>query len=145
MADGIDFDYWIAKTIANVNYDSRYRFNRGANWTIRYRCGEENPVENMSYSIPPDCSFMCNNMLYSAGDPPSGIDAYDVIDDAIYRLLDEKLDIDPKDSYLDEVDLDEDGIPDICFDSDNMWFSTTGELGIQTMWGPELFRLVVWI
>ena len=145
--EDIYFGYWAVETIANVSYEDRHRLSEGSEWTVRYRC-LANPYGsrdgNATYLVPLGCSFMCNEMLYVAGDPPSGVNAFDAIDDAMYRLLYEELDVDPKDSFIEEVDINHDGLLDMCFDPDHMWFDAKDELGIQSMWGPGLMRLVVW-
>ncbi len=82
-------------------------------------------------------------MAYVAGSPPSGLDEYDAVDDAMYRLLFDRLDKN-HDSVVEELDTDHNGIPDTYFNPERMWFNAQDKLGIQSLWGPEVFKLVVW-
>ncbi|MFH1788371.1 MAG: hypothetical protein ABH834_03210, partial [Candidatus Altiarchaeota archaeon] len=99
-----------------------------------------------TYLVPPDadCRDLCFDILYVENKPPSGLDAFDAVDDAMYRLIDEKLDVDPKDGVIEMLDLNGDEVPDTYFKPESMWFDATDELGIQSLWGPASARLVVW-
>lgn len=144
--DDINFSYWLAETIESVPYGRRLRFSCGGLWDIRFNFSH-GIVEAETFAIPPDadCPDLWYDNFYTNNTPPSGLDAYDAIDDAMYRLLDEKLDVNPKDGVVEQLDLDHDGLADTYFTTNQMWFETTDKLGIQTMWGPEAFRLVVWV
>ncbi|MFH1788193.1 MAG: hypothetical protein ABH834_02285, partial [Candidatus Altiarchaeota archaeon] len=99
-----------------------------------------------TYLVPPDadCRDLCFDILYVENKPPSGLDAFDAVDDAMYRLIDEKLDVNPKDGVMEKVDIDGDSVPDMYFDPETMWFDATDELGIQSLWGPASAKLIVW-
>jgi len=143
IVDDINFSFWMVETVENVSYDRRLRFSEGGNWTVSFDSGAG--VESATYSVPPnaDCKDLCFDLAYAAGNPPSGLDAYDAIDDSVYRLLYQRLDRD-HDSIIEKLDVDHDGTPDTYFDPDRMWFDAQDNLGIQTLWGPEVFKLVVW-
>jgi hypothetical protein len=87
---------------------------------------------------------LCFDLTYVAGSLPAGLDEYDAIDDAVYRLLFQRLDRN-HDSVIEKLDVNHDGVPDTFFNPDKMWFDAQDKLGIQTMWGPEVFKLVVWM
>jgi hypothetical protein len=142
--DDILFSYWVASTIADVPYGARFRFSEGGNWTVRYDL-EVGGVGRASYFVPPECNYRCQDILYESGVPPSGADALDAVDDAMYRLLDQKLDVNPKDSSIEKLDVDHNGVPDTYFDPDHMWFDAEDRLGVQSLWGPTVFKLVVWM
>ena len=141
----INLSYWIINTIASVPYAERIRFSEGGNWTVRYNSSPFS-VENSTFLIPvdADCKDLCFDILYVENNPPTGLDAYDAIDDAMYRLLDGKLDVNPKDGVIEMLDANHDTVPDTYFNADSMWFEATDELGIQTLWGPETAKLIVW-
>ena len=154
-ADDINFSYWVVDTIAEVPYGRRLRFSEGGNWTVRYdNCtlgayGAD--IGYATYLVPPDadCGSLCFNITYlplhPPGNPPdNSLDAHDAIDDAMYRLLDLKLDVSPKDGVIERLDVDRDGTPETCFDPEHMWFEAKDELGIQSLWGPESAKLIVW-
>ena len=148
--DDINFSYWIVDTIADVPYADRFRFSEGGNWTIRYEAGIETPsgtlIGNVTVPVPLDfdCRDLCFNILYEKDKPPEGLDAHDAIDDAMYRLLDEELDVDPKDGVIEMLDFDRDGVNDTYFDPESMWFDAQDNLGIQSLWGPTAAKLIIW-
>ena len=141
--EDINFSYWIIDTIAEVPFGSRLRFSEGLNLTVNYET-ESEPAANASYIVPSDCSFNCNDWTYMKDSPPSGIHAHDVVDDALYRLLDEKLDVSPKDGVIDQLDVDDNGVAETFFDAESMWFDVEDRLGVQTLWGPVNAKLIVW-
>ena len=147
--DDIDFNYSLIYTIAEVPYADRFRFSEGGWWTVQYQCNYTayggTPL-NVTYPIPADgsCSSICNTILYDPTSPPSGDDEHDAIDDAMYRLLFEKIDEAPQDGVITKVDANGDGIPETCFDPELMWFDAKDEIGIQSLWGPTTSKLVVW-
>ncbi|MFH1834874.1 MAG: hypothetical protein ABH851_01655, partial [Methanobacteriota archaeon] len=68
------------------------------------------------------------------------------IDDAMLRLLTQRLDVKPADGVVDQLDIEPPyGVPDLYFDANNMWFEAEDRLGVQTMWGPEVFKLIAWM
>ena len=153
--DDINFSFWLVGTVEEVSYASRFRFSEGGNWTIRYETVNTTHygsfAGNVTYLVPveADCRDLCFNITYIAdhlpGEPPDNpLDAHDAIDDAMYRLLDERLDVSPKDGIIEKMDLNRDGVPDTYFDTANMWFDAKDELGIQTLWGPSAAKLIVW-
>ena len=146
MVDDINFSYWIVDTLAKVPYGSRLRVSEGGNWSLGYMCNGTAYGGGVFISVlvPADCKMLCNPITYTPNIPPSRADAHDALDDAMYRLLDQKLDVTPKDGFIDKFDIDDDGTRETCFDSEYMWFDAKDELGIQSMWGPETARLVVW-
>ncbi|MFH1788409.1 MAG: NosD domain-containing protein [Candidatus Altiarchaeota archaeon] len=142
--DEINFSYHVSSTIYQVPYANRFRFSEGGNWTIRYDAGG-GLILTKSYLVPPDCDINCDQQIYSHNNPPAGLAAHDAIDDAMYRLLDEKLDVNPKDGVIEMLDVNHDGTADTYFDANHMWFEAADELGIQALWGPEAAKLVVWM
>ena len=144
--EDIKFSYWITETIFAVPYGRRLRFSCGGLWEIRFNLSR-GIVEAETFAVPPDadCPDLWTDTFYTNNTPPSGLDAFDAIDDAMYRLLDEKLDVNPKDGVVEQLDIDHDGLPETHFNTNKMWFDTQDQLGIQTMWGPELFKLIAWI
>ena len=142
--DDINFSFWVVETVENVSYDRRLRFSEGGNWTVSFDTGAG--FGNETYLVPPsaDCGDLCFDLTYVAGSPPTGLDSYDAIDDGMYRLLYQRLDSD-HDSIIEKLDVDHDGIPDTFFNPEKMWFDAQDNLGIQTLWGPEVFKLVVWM
>jgi hypothetical protein len=141
--DDINFSFWVVETIENVSYERRLRFSEGGNWTVSFDSGVG--VGSESYLVPSgvSCGDLCFDLTYVAGSLPAGLDEYDAIDDSMYRLLFERLDRN-HDSVVEKLDVDHDGVPDTFFDPNRMWFDAQDKLGIQTMWGPEVFKLVVW-
>jgi hypothetical protein len=144
IVDDINFSYWVVETVENVSYDRRLRFSEGGNWTVSFDSGVG--IGSRTYLVPPGISCgggLCFDLTYVAGSLPAGLDEYDAIDDSMYRLLFERLDRN-HDSVVEKLDVDHDGVPDTFFDPNRMWFDAQDKLGIQTMWGPEVFKLVVW-
>ncbi|MBU2260283.1 hypothetical protein KKC44_06820, partial [Patescibacteria group bacterium] len=119
FVEDINFSYWIVDTVADVPYGSRFRFSEGGNWTVRFEVDElqyGNVTGNVTYLIPlyADCRDLCFDITYLPYHPPGAppdnpLDAHDAVDDAMYRLLDQKLDVDPKDGVIEKLDLDRDG------------------------------------
>ena len=141
--EDINFSYQVSDRIAEVAYGNRFRFSEGANLTVNYTASAST-TETANYVIPLGCSHNCNDFTYIKDSPPSGINAHDVIDDALYRLLDEKLDISPKDGVIEMLDIDDNGVPDTYFDAESMWFEIQDQLGIQSLWGPTAAKLIIW-
>ncbi len=133
----------MVETVDNVSYDRRLRFSEGGFWNVSFDTGSG--FGSKKYLVPPgaDCGDLCFNLTYAAGSPPAGLDAYDAIDDSMYRLLFQRLDKDA-DSVVEKLDTDHNGVADTYFNPEKMWFDAQDKLGIQTMWGPEVFKLVVW-
>ena len=147
IVDDINFSYWIVDTIAEVPYGSRFRLSEGGNWTVGYICNGTAYGGGLyaSFLVPEDCKIRCDPITYLHGIPPSGRDEHDAIDDAMYRLLDQELDTTPKDNFIEKLDIDDDGVPETCFDPEHMWFDAKDEIGIQSLWGPETAKLIVWM
>jgi hypothetical protein len=141
--DDVNFSFWVVETVENVSYDRRLRFSEGGNWSVQFDSGSG--VGSREYLVPPGvlCGDLCFDLTYVAGSLPAGLDEYDAIDDAMYRLLFERLDRDHN-NIIEKLDVDHDSVPDTFFNPDKMWFDAQDKLGIQTLWGPEVFKLVVW-
>jgi hypothetical protein len=56
----------------------------------------------------------------------------DAISDAAYRLMN-------------QLDLDDDGRVDLIFDPDMINFEISEASGVQSLWGPAQFKLIVWV
>ena len=56
----------------------------------------------------------------------------DALDDAVYRLLR-------------QLDLEDDGTVDVIFDPNKVRFELTRAGGVQSLWGPVKFKLIVWM
>ena len=145
--DDILFKYWVTYTVENVSYGERFRLSEGGNWTMDYVAeGPPQGVDSVSYLLPPDCSYRCLDIVYVSDLVLTGIDAYDAIDDAMLRLLTQRLDVKPADGVIDQLDINpKDTVPDLYFNANNMWFEGEDRLGVQTMWGPEVFKLIAWM
>jgi len=144
IVDDINFTYWVVETVENVSYDRRLRFSEGGNWTVSFDTGAG--AGSKKYLVPPnaDCKDLCFDLMYTAGSPPTGLDEYDAIDDSMYRLLYQRLDKN-HDNIIEKLDTDHNGVADTYFNPERMWFDAQDKLGIQTMWGPQVFKLVVWM
>ena len=59
----------------------------------------------------------------------------DASNDAVYRLLSEKL------------DKNNNGVIDneFNFNDTTMFFETQGLIGVQSLWGPAIINIIVWI
>jgi len=121
------------RLISDVGYGMSYRWSEGGCWRIDYTSGA-GLATTPELPVPPqykggDCSAepILEYRLSSHDNPATD----DAIDDAVYRLLDEKL------------DSDQDGVIDVEY-NENMTFNAEGRIGVQRMWGPIQMRLIVW-
>ncbi|MBD3387387.1 MAG: hypothetical protein GF416_00350 [Candidatus Altiarchaeales archaeon] len=133
----VDLTFSRSRSIAEVGYGQPFRRGGGGCWRVEHSPpggGEFVPEGGVAFPVPEDYDGAdCNaevEHLYSKLDtsPPNTDDA---VDDAMYRLLNNTLDV------------NEDGILDIAI-NENMSFQSEGRIGVQTLWGPVQMRLVVW-
>lgn len=126
-ASDLNLTYYSLNTVASNNYGGYFRRSSGGCWVIEHLGGVSDVIQ-----IPfgYNCGSMVFNYTNSSHSHPNTDDA---VDDAVYRLLNETL------------DLDGNGVMDIQFNNESMRFWVDGDIGVQSMWGPATLKLIVWI
>ncbi len=98
--------------------------NEGCLWNIEFSSGST--VVNLSipsyYTGTRKCSYTSSNQSYDGSDAAA---------DAVFRLLR-------------ELDIEDDGVVDIDFDSDALQFDTSAAGKVRSLWGPIKMILVIW-
>jgi hypothetical protein len=107
-----------------VGYGDVFRRSEGCNWIIGFSDGT-NLTEKIPsiYNGTQGCTYIPGNISY---------DMDDAIDDSVYRLLT-------------KLDLEDDGEVDVVFDPNNVDFDLGRAGGVQSLWGPVKFKLIVWM
>ncbi len=126
--------YSVGKSIRNVSYGNGFRYSRGGCWEIEYETVSGR--KTMNVSVPP--GHDCSNPLKYTGVEHGYQETDDAINDAMYRLLNETMDADGN-GVVDKITQDE------YFNPESMVFNADGSIGIKSLWGPSLFKLIVWI
>jgi len=126
----IDVGFQSIKILYNVSYGQAFKLSEGCRWTIPYLISP-NTYTYIS-NIPP--SYVGPNVCsYALNTPPTTKDA---LNDAIFRLLNQTMDTSPKDGVVDNS---------VNFNAVNMSFQTHGMIGVQSLWGPAILKVIVWI
>jgi len=150
-ANDINFTYWMVRTIENVSYGRMFNNSNGSIWTVEYHTSPSASALSPQYYVPTTYSgTQAFNYRNTSHNYPGTDDA---IDDAVYRLLAEKLDTGlggagfaAGDGRVDMLDVNHDGAADTYFNPNTMWFEAGDELKAQALWGPVLLvKLVVWM
>lgn len=110
--------------LRSVGYGRGFRKSDGCRWTIDFTNGNIVQGVPYGYSGPDACLYIDGNH-----NPPA--DREDATDDAVYRLLNETL------------DLNRDGKVDVETHGRYRVMSE-GDMQVQNMWGPVSMRLIVW-
>ncbi|MBU0761611.1 MAG: VWA domain-containing protein [Candidatus Altiarchaeota archaeon] len=107
-----------------VGYGNVFPTSEGCIWTIEFEDGStySAPIPT-GYSGSQQCTYEGAGVTY---------DEQDAVSDAIYRLL-----------Y--QLDIDKDGRVDLLFDPDMIDFELSQAGGVKSLWGPAMFKLIVWI
>ena len=122
---GISVSYRSVKVLYNVTYSMPFKLSSGCTWRIQHQDGVSIISIPASYSGTSLCQYTA-----SSYGPPGGEDA---LTDAVYRLLNQTMDVSPKD-----------GVVDITLDEE-MSFGTHGKIGVQSLWGPAIIKIVIWV
>jgi hypothetical protein len=132
----VSLRFEFGRLLTEVGYGGSYRWSEGGCWMIDYMDGAIVATTPL-IPIPSDynggdCTGMPQyNYRLGNYDHPATEDA---LVDAVYRLLNETLDVIPPKGVVDAwVGYNE-----------NMTFKTEGRIGVQSMWGPLQMRLIVW-
>lgn len=126
--DDVKVTFSRSTLVSEVAYGEPHRFSDGGCWRIQY--GREPDLFTPDTPIPQ--GYSCDGVHQYTFESHSHPNTDDAVDDAVYRLLNETL------------DLDGDGVMDIPY-RDNMTFDAEGRIGVQTLWGPMEMRLIVWV
>jgi len=125
----IDVGFQSIKILYNVSYGQSFKLSEGCQWSIQYF-----PALTYAASIPPSytgsdsCSY-----TQASHDPPATKDA---TNDAVFHLLNDTMDTNPRDGVIDNS---------VNFNDVNMSFQTHGMIGVQSLWGPAILKVIVWI
>jgi hypothetical protein len=105
-------------------YGDVYKSSIGCNWKVEFEDGSfyESPLP-ISYAGNHNCTYTSTSISY---------DPDDSVDDAVYRLF-----------Y--QLDLNRNGKVDLLFDPTMINIEIGEATGIQSLWGPARFKLIVWI
>ncbi|MFH1054739.1 MAG: hypothetical protein V1744_01460 [Candidatus Altiarchaeota archaeon] len=108
-----------------VGYGDVYQKMEGCKWDIEFEDGSPLTGERIpaSYAGNDTCNYTSYSIAYAKDD---------AMKDAVYRLF-----------Y--ELDFDKDGEVDLLFDQTMIDFEIGQAGGVQSLWGPARFKLVVWI
>ncbi|VVB51090.1 Uncharacterised protein [uncultured archaeon] len=131
-ADNLTLDWYNLNTLLNVTYGQRHRVTDGCRWTFVYDTGAEQKF--YTQNIPPSYAGIdtCWYTPLSHG-PPA--DKSDAAKDAVYRLLNETMDVN-KDGVIDS---------EVGFNPTTMKLESQPLIGVQSLWGPSIIELIVWI
>lgn len=121
----IHVSYTSIRVLYNVTYSMPFKLSDGCTWHIQHQGGIYNASIPPSYSGSSICQYTA-----SSYDPAGDEDA---LIDAVYRLLNQTLDTEPRDGILD-INIDE-----------KISFGTHGKIGVQSLWGPAIVKIVVWV
>ncbi|MBD3388769.1 MAG: VWA domain-containing protein [Candidatus Altiarchaeales archaeon] len=112
-----------------VGYGGVFDDNLGCNWEIEFEDGT-------SFNAPiPTAYGGSSNCFYTPGLNSPMNKSYvagDAVNDAVFRLMD-------------QLDLDDDGEVDLLFDPNMIEFEISSAGGVQSLWGPAKFKLMVWL
>jgi hypothetical protein len=117
--------YKSVNVLYNVTYGRPFKLSEGCTWRIQHQGGIYIASIPPSYAGPNSCQYTAASYGPSGGE--------DALIDAVYRLLNQTLDTDPTD-----------GVVDINIDQ-KISFGTHGKIGVQSLWGPAILKIVVWI
>ncbi len=107
-----------------VGYGGVFEENMGCDWDIEFEDGSSYVASiPASYNGSFNCSYTSSNISYNRDD---------ALADSVYRLLD-------------QLDLDDDGRVDLLFDPNMIDFEVSRAGGVQSLWGPANFKLIVWM
>jgi hypothetical protein len=112
-----------------ASYGDVFQKSEGCSWHIEFQDGTMYDV------LIPDGYAGANQCYYTHAKNSQSEKTYPVDDamaDAVYRLMN-------------QLDLDRDGRVDLLFDTDMIKFEITQASGVQSLWGPAEFKLVVWM
>ncbi|MFH0861855.1 MAG: vWA domain-containing protein [Candidatus Altiarchaeota archaeon] len=107
-----------------AGYGDVFQDNIGCNWTIQFE-------DDTSFTSPLPSSYNGSESCYFTNASIDYADD-DAMNDAIYRLLV-------------QLDLDRNGKVDLLFDPAMIEFELSQASGIQSLWGPAKFKLIVWM
>ncbi len=107
-----------------VNYGGVFPESNGCNWEIEFEDGS-------TYSTPIPVGYAGTNQCKYTNAERSYY-GEDAIADSVYRLLD-------------QLDLDDDGMVDLLFDPDMIDFELSQAGGVKSLWGPAMFKLILWM
>jgi len=113
-----------ATILRSVGYGSGFRKSDGCRWSMSFTNGGMSQNVPLGYSGPDTCVYTA-----ASHNPPA--DSEDAVDDAVYRLLNETL------------DLNRDGVIDVATHG-RYRVRSEGDMQVQNMWGPVSMRLIVW-
>ena len=123
--NNVDINYRSVTVLSSVTYGEAFKLSEGCQWTIQHLGGTSVVNVPSTYSGPNTCYYTSSQL--------HPVDTQDALIDAVDRLLNQTL------------DADQNSIIDINFDEAAMSFETHGMIGVQSLWGPAVVKVVVWI
>jgi len=117
--------YESIRVMYNVTYGEAFKISDGCEWHIQH------PNGLYIAKIPP--SYPGSDICYYTAGSSSLIETEDALVDSMYRLLNKTL------------DSNQDGVIDVDFNEATMSFQTHGMINVQSLWGPAVVKLIVWI
>ncbi len=107
-----------------VGYSNIHTTSMGCEWTLEFEDSSTFTADIPSYYNESDrCYYTTSNITF---------DESDAVDDAVYRLLT-------------NLDVDDDSQIDLLFDPAMIDFELASAGGVQSLWGPAKFKLILWI
>jgi hypothetical protein len=108
-----------------VTYGEAFKMSNGCEWHVQHPGGLSIARVPLTYSGLNTCYYTS-----SLSSLPKTEDA---LVDAVYRLVNQTL------------DSNQDGVLDISFNENTMSFHSQGMINVQSLWGPAVIKLIVWI
>ncbi|MFH1402652.1 MAG: vWA domain-containing protein [Candidatus Altiarchaeota archaeon] len=107
-----------------VGYGNIHSESVGCDWNIEFEDGTTYSASIPSYYNESEvCNYTTTSRHY---------DEDDAIDDSVFRLMS-------------NLDLDNDSRVDLLFDPDMIGFELSSAGGVQSLWGPAKFKLIIWM
>jgi hypothetical protein len=123
--NNIRVNYQRSSVISNVTYGTAFKLSDGCEWYIRHQGGLLTVRIPAYYTGSAKCYYTPTS-LHPLGTKDAAVDA-------VYRLLNQTL------------DKNQDAIIDLNYDSGTMEFKTHSMIGIQSLWGPAIVKVIVWV
>jgi hypothetical protein len=122
----VDLMYHSSRILGAVPYYSSFRRSEGGCWEIQ----DSNNVRHL-VPVPPSRVCATADFAYNSSNHTAPV-TDDAVNNAVFRLLNETLDVSPRDGRID------------MNYTINMSIDAEGKIGVQSLWGPLEIRLVVW-
>lgn len=112
-----------------VGYGDVYARSEGCLWNITF--SDSSTIQEKipsTYNGSKGCVYSPINFTLGDG----AYDGEDAVADAVHRLLT-------------DLDMEDDGMVDVVFDPSMVDFELTRAGGVQSLWGPVKFKLIIWM